>query len=221
MTQQQSEVLKQQYHLRFADMLAYRNRVWQILCADFFARYVPPTATILDVGSGYGEFINNITAAKKYAMDLNSASRDHLSAGITCIHQDCSQPWELETASLDVIFTSNFLEHLNDKESVSRTMAEAFRCLKKGGLIICLGPNIRFVPGDYWDFWDHKIPLTELSCSELLRMSGFQLERCVARFLPYSMSTGKKPPLLFVSLYLRLPFLWPLFGKQFLVMGRK
>ena len=41
--------------------------------------------------------------------------------------------------TLDVVFTSNFLEHLPDKASVERTVAEAQRCLKNGGLLICLG----------------------------------------------------------------------------------
>jgi hypothetical protein len=43
----------------------------------------------------------------------------------------------------------------------------------------------------------------------------------IPRFLPYSMSTGRTPPSFFVKLYLKLPILWPLFGKQFLVIGKK
>jgi predicted SAM-dependent methyltransferase len=74
--------------------------------------------------------------------------------------------------SLDVVFTSNFLEHLPDKVHVERTLAQAWRCLKDDGFIICLGPNIKYVPGAYWDFWDHFIPLTELSLSEVLKMKG-------------------------------------------------
>jgi len=77
------------------------------------------------------------------------------------------------------------------------------------------------VPGAYWDFWDHCIPLTELSVSELLRMKGFSVDECIARFLPFSMSTGRTPPLFTVSLYLKMPFVWRFFGKQFLVVAHK
>jgi hypothetical protein len=77
------------------------------------------------------------------------------------------------------------------------------------------------VPGAYWDFWDHFIPITELSLSEVLKMKGFSIQSSIPRFLPYSMSNGRTPPLLLVKLYLKLPPLWPLFGKQFLVVGRK
>jgi hypothetical protein len=78
-----------------------------------------------------------------------------------------------------------------------------------------------YVLGEYWDFWDHHVPITEASMSELLRLNGFSVEQCIARFLPFSMSTGKTPPLLTVKFYLRMPFVWSLFGKQFLIVARK
>lgn len=105
-----------------------------------------------------------------------------------------------------------------DKQSLERTISEAYRCLKNNGLIICLGPNIKFVPGGYYD---HHIPLTELSLSELLRMKGFTIDVCIPRFLPYSMSTGKTPPLFLLRLYLKIPKAWSILGKQFLVIGLK
>ena len=217
----QPEILKQQYQLRFADSQEYREKVWQILCNDFFAGLVPAESVVLDLGAGWGEFINNIQAKQKFAMDLNPATPEHLNKEITFVHQDCSQPWQIDSDSINVIFTSNFLEHLNSKPSIERTVAEAYRCLKPGGLFICMGPNIKCVPGDYWNFWDHQIPLTELSCAELMQITGFSVVEKIARFLPFSMSGGRKSPLFMVRLYLKLPLLWPLFGKQFLVIGKK
>jgi len=41
------------------------------------------------------------------------------------------------------------------------------------------------------------------------------------RFLPYSMSQGFTPPIGFISLYIRLPFLWRILGKQFLLVARR
>jgi len=216
-----SHRLKQEYQLRFGRIAAYRNAVWEILCADFFSRYIDANATVLDLGAGWGEFINNITAARKLAMDLNPETGSHVSEGVTFLHQDCSQEWHMEAETLDIVFTSNFLEHLTDKPALERTLHEACRCLRPNGLIICLGPNIKYIPGAYWDFWDHVIPLTELSISELLRMVGFEITCCIARFLPYSMSAGKTPPLYLIKLYLRMPHVWQFFGKQFLVIGRK
>ena len=84
-----------------------------------------------------------------------------------------------------------------------------------------MGPNIRYTGGAYWDFFDHYLPLTELSLAEVLREVGFEVEEQVARFLPYSMSQGAQKPVWTLRLYLRLPFLWPLFGKQFLLVAKK
>lgn len=217
----QSQILKKQYQLRFSELQEYRDQVWQILCSCYFSRFINRDSVILDLGAGWGEFVNHIDAARKYAMDLNPATPERLADGITFIHQDCSHPWGIESESLDVVFTSNFLEHLHDKSSIERTVVETHRCLKDGGLFICMGPNINYVPGAYWNFWDHHTPITDQSCKELLRMKGFSIVQCLARFLPYSMSGGSKLPMFLVKLYLKLPVFWSLFGKQFLVVGQK
>lgn len=214
-------ILSVEYKLRFSKFAEYRNCVWRILCEEYFSTLIPSNAVILDMGAGWGEFINNIAASDKYAMDLNPDVRRHLNSDITLLQQDCATPWQVESDSLDIIFTSNFLEHLPDKASVEFTISEAYRCLKKGGKFICVGPNIKYVPGAYWDFWDHHIMLTELSASEILKIEGFEITSCIPRFLPYSMSRENNPPLFTVKLYLKMPFIWPIFGKQFLVIAQK
>lgn len=47
---------------RFGKTAAYRNRVWQVLTRSFFPRWIAPAAVVLDLGCGYGGFINNIAA---------------------------------------------------------------------------------------------------------------------------------------------------------------
>jgi SAM-dependent methyltransferase len=209
------------YAQRFAANLDYRKRVWRVLIDSFFQRYVPHDATVLDLGCGYGEFINQAHAGRKYAMDLNPDAPRYLSADVEFIRQDCSQPWPVEEGSLDVIFTSNFFEHLPDKAALGRTLDQAYKALRKGGRLIAMGPNIKLVPGAYWDFWDHYIPLTESSLGEALENRSFLIERKEAAFLPFTMA-GKKPaPLALVRLYLALPLSWRFLGKQFLVIAAK
>ncbi len=202
-------------------LVDYRRKVWQVLIRDFFQKWVPAEGSVLDLGCGWGEFINQVKAARKYGMDLNPDSPAHLEASIEFKAQDCSREWTLPEASLDVVFTSNFFEHLPDKAALKATLDQAYRCLKPGGRIICMGPNIKYLPGAYWDFWDHYLPLTELSLGEGLSLSGFRVESSVARFLPYSMSQGFQPPVACVAWYLRFPWLWRFFGKQFLIVAKK
>jgi SAM-dependent methyltransferase len=209
------------YGRRFAQNQAYRQKVWRVLTGDFFQRFVNPAGSVLDLGCGYGEFINQILAREKYGMDLNPDAAKMLAAGVRYFQQDCSLTWPLPNNALDTVFTSNFFEHLPDKATVGRALEEAQRCLKPGGRLIALGPNIKYLPGEYWDFWDHYLPLTEESLSEGLRNRGFHIEHCVDRFLPYRMVNRTQYPVFFVRVYLRLPFLWPMLGKQFLVVATK
>ena len=148
------DFLQTLYKKRITGLENYRNAVWRILCSDYFSKFISPEAHVLDLGAGWCEFINNVTAAKKYAMDLNPDTGSHLTSGATFIQQDCLQSWDLPAESLDVVFTSNLFEHMPDKDSLERTLSEAHKCLKGNGLLICMGPNIKYAPGVYWDFWE-------------------------------------------------------------------
>ena len=162
--------LGKEYQQRFEKLAPYRDSVWQVLVREFFQSYVDPSATVLDLGSGWGEFTRHIQAHRKIAMDLNPDMSLYVRQEVQTILQDCSQTWQIPDSSVDVVFTSNFFEHLPDKDALRRTIQEALRCLKVGGRIICLGPNIRFLNGSYWDFWDHFIPLTDRSMVEILTL---------------------------------------------------
>ncbi len=209
------------YAQRFAGLREYRLKVWRVLTEEFFQKMIGPTAAVLDLGCGYGEFINQLAARERYGMDLNPDSARMLAAGIRFFHQDCSQPWPLPEHSLDAVFTSNFFEHLPDKATLGATIEQARRCLKPGGRLIAMGPNIKYLPGAYWDFWDHYLPLTDASLCEGLQNRGFSIERCYPRFLPYAMTKGRQYPIALLRVYLKLPVAWRILGKQFLILAAK
>jgi SAM-dependent methyltransferase len=213
--------LQKIYDLRFGGTATYRQRVWRVLTASFFRRWVYPDAVVLDLGCGYGEFINHVAARRKFAMDLNPDAPRHLAREVTFLEQDCASAWPLPEGSLDVVFTSNFFEHLPDKDCLRRTLQQAWRALQPGGRLIALGPNIKFLPGAYWDFFDHHLPLTEASLAEALQLTGFGLEAVVPRFLPYTLVNAPEYPMFLLRLYLALPWLWWVKGRQFLVVARK
>ncbi len=221
MSANQPEELRRIYGARFHKNLDYRKRVWGVLAPEFFQKYIPPSATVLDLGCGYGEFINTISCNKKVAMDLNPDAPRFLAPGIQFLHQDCSTRWQCPDNSLDIIFTSNFFEHLPGKNSLKLTLEECLRCLKPGGKLIAMGPNIRFLPSNYWDFWDHHLALSDYSLAEGMENCGFTILENHARFLPYTMVGRRESPLFLISLYLKMRPAWPLFGKQFLIVGTK
>ena len=209
------------YARRFEARTTYRDLVWQTLTHSFFDRWIPPSAAVLDLGCGYGEFINNVEAAQRFAMDLNPDVKQRVDDAVVSYQHDCSQPWPLEPSSLDVVFTSNFLEHLTTKDDLRRTIEHAYLALRAHGRFIAMGPNVKRVPGAYWDFFDHHLPLTELSLGEVLENCGFRVTYSVASFLPYTMSDGRQYPLWALQTYLRFPLLWRIAGKQFLVVAER
>jgi SAM-dependent methyltransferase len=213
--------LQQIYANRFRSTQTYRDQVWQILTLDFFSKWIKPADTVLDLGAGYCQFINHIRAKTKYAMDLNPDTAQQASGEVTVIQQDCAELWPLPASSLDVVFTSNFFEHLSTKNDLERTLRQTFRCLRPSGTLIAMGPNIRYVPGVYWDFFDHNLALTERSLAEVLQKVGFQMVQVWPRFLPFTMVGSREYPLIFLRIYLKLRLAWKLLGKQFLVVARK
>jgi len=214
-----ADIVQQQYRQRFSGATDYRDALWRVLCDEFFQSYIDPQAVLLDLGCGWGEFSNNIRAGRKYAMDMNPDAAARLRSDVELVLQDCSLPWPLADNSLDVVFTSNFLEHLPSKAHIERTVAEIKRCLRPGGTVIALGPNVRLVPGAYWDFWDHHVHISDRSLAELLVMNGFRVREQHAGFLPYTMSDGSTPSLWLVKLYLRIRLAWRIMGKQFLIVA--
>jgi SAM-dependent methyltransferase len=215
-----AEDLQEIYRARFAGKSAYRQKVWSVLCS-YFSRWISPQDAVLDLGAGHCEFINAVVCGTRFAMDLNLAAKEMANPDVTVIQQDCSQPWRVSPASFDVIFTSNFFEHLPSKAALERTIGEAFRSLKPGGRLIAMGPNIKIATGEYWDFFDHYLPLTELSLAAIAKKCGFSIVICRDRFLPYTMSAGRQYPISAVRAYLAMPFAWRFFGKQFLVIAEK
>tara|TARA_B100000405_G_C16609161_1_gene383438 strand:- start:181 stop:843 length:663 start_codon:yes stop_codon:yes gene_type:complete len=215
------EPLSKIYQLRFEGLSEYRNAIWKILTDEFFRKWIEDDSTVLDLGCGYGEFINNLDGCRKHGMDLNPDARESLDEGITFHEQDCSEPWSFEPNSIDLIFTSNFFEHLPDKQALEKTVSHAKQALRPGGRIIALGPNISVLNGRYWDFWDHHVALSDQSLGELFEIHGFSIEKSIPRFLPYNMVRVRRRPLFLVSLYLKYPCFWSFFGKQFLIVARK
>jgi ubiquinone/menaquinone biosynthesis C-methylase UbiE len=210
------------YKSRFANTgLEKRKRVWKILCSEFFQRHVPPQSAVLDLACGYGEFINNIQAAKKYGVDLNPDAASHLGPHVAFKLTPAYDLSHIPDNSLDRVFTSNFLEHLPDKAACDTVLKEVRRTLKPGGKFMILGPNIRYAYKEYWDYYDHYLALSHLSLVEGLLLAGYRPETVIDRFLPYTMNNAAPTADWLIRLYLRIPLAWKLLGKQFFVIAQK
>ncbi|HNB22942.1 MAG TPA: class I SAM-dependent methyltransferase [Candidatus Melainabacteria bacterium] len=211
--------LEETYFARFQDE-AKRSLVWKEL-SRYFQQWIDPHSAVLDLGAGYCEFINNIQAKQKYAMDLNPTTAAKARSDVTVISQDVTLKWPVESSSIDVVFSSNFLEHIPTKNGLMNCLREANRVLKSDGKLILLGPNIRFCSDVYWDFFDHHLPLSDRSAVEALGLAGFEAQKVIERFLPFTMQGGQPAHPILIRAYLMLPVAWLVLGKQFLIIARK
>jgi len=214
--------LEQLYRHRFEENeLPRKLAIWKVLCDDYFSRFVKHNDVVIDVGAGYCEFINNICCGKRIAVDLNPRVREFAAMNVEVRHESCTNLASFIESSADVVFMSNFLEHLPNKQVVLDTLAEAKRILRPGGRLVILQPNIKFIPGDYWDFFDHHTPLTDKSLVEAVTTLGMTPSHVVPRFLPYTTKSRLPQSPWLVRLYLKVPLVWRLLGKQSLIVAEK
>ncbi len=200
-----------------------RAMTWEVLCREFFQPLIPKSSRVLDLGAGDGNFITNINAARRVAVDLSEHARALSEQGVE-VHITSATDFANKIGEkVDVIFMSNFLEHLPTKQILLEVLDECRSALRPNGRLMILQPNIRYVGGAYWDYIDHHIALTEYSLVEALDISGFSVEKLIPRFLPYTAksklgSLAKSREV--ISWYLKLPILWRIFGQQTFVVAR-
>ena len=215
--------LEQLYGHRFPpNMRERRIAVWRLLCKLWLARYIAPEARVLEIGAGYCEFINNIKASERIAVDINPETRRQAAPGVTVYEAAAEDLADvLPQGRFDVVFLSNFLEHCRSRDRVLSVLRAAVTVLRPNGRLLVLGPNFRYCYKEYFDYFDHRLPLTEKSVGEALLLVGLKIELVKPRTIPFTFN-GRLPswPWL-VAMYLRLPFLWRVFGAQFFIVAKK
>lgn len=209
------------YADRFDKDADKRNVMWRILCADYFQKFIEPKDTVLDLGAGYCEFINNIACKQKIAVDLNATTKKKAAKGVKVYQALSTKLPKTLTGKVDVVFTSNFFEHLDSKNELIDTLKEIHRVLKPGGKLLVLQPNIRLVGSQYWDYVDHTLPLTEKSLQEAFHLTDFQLGYQKVRFLPYTANSRIPAWAPLIKLYLKFPPAQLLMGKQTFAVSTK
>lgn len=59
-----------------------RDILWKTLWRCYFRHRVPADACVLDLGAGYGQFINNVEARRRIAIDAWPGFAKHLVEGV-------------------------------------------------------------------------------------------------------------------------------------------
>lgn len=208
------------YQYRFQQVSHDKKKaIWKEIAAFFFKILNQPIR-ILDSAGGMCEFINAVPSSEKWVIDISKTVHDFAAAEVKIVVGD-SLKVELPPDYFDAVFISNFLEHLHSQEQVAHFLERTYATLRPGGKIAVIGPNFKFAYREYFDFADHTVVLSELGVEEHLYGAGFKIEKTYPRFLPLSFRGGLPVHKILVRLYLNMPFVWFLFGKQFLIIAEK
>ncbi len=209
--------LYERYHEVTYQDLGKRGGVWKAL-GGYLQRYIPADAAVLDLGAGYCGFINNIKAREKHALDLSPEVRKHAHPDVIAHVGDVADLSMLGSGSMDAVFASNLIEHLDD-DPLAYTLSEVTRVLRTGGRFIVMQPNFAYAYRNYFDDFTHRRIYTHVSLRDVLMTQGFRIVALHKKFTPYSMRSSIPAHPWLVSLYLRSPFK-PMAG-QMLIVGEK
>jgi SAM-dependent methyltransferase len=193
------------YHTAHLTSDPGRRIVWRVV-AEHLSRYIPASGAVLEIGAGYCDWINQVRAARRVAVDVWAELPAHAASGVEAVVLDLSDGLRsVGDGSFDVVLASNLLEHFAP-EDVGRVVDSVAAVLQRGGRFIVIQPNFRFAWRRYFDDYTHRSIFTDVSLPALLRAHGFRIVDVQPRFLPYSMQGARVPitPFL-VRAYLRSP----------------
>jgi len=194
--------------------LRERAYVWREI-ARYVRRDAPDAKVAVELGAGYCDFINAFPAERKIAFDLNVEMCKFADAEVDLRIQDASHLSDLPPGSVDLIFASNFLEHL-DEFQANRLLAAAREVLSDQGRLILLQPNHRRCADHYFDDPTHKTIFDDQSIGQWLQRCGLRPRRIVPGLLPFSMKSRLPKWPLLVRLYLNSP-IRPMAAQMYIV----
>ena len=205
------------YHASRFTFDARREALWRTLCDAAFQKLVPADGCVLELGAGYGHFINNIRAPRRIAIDLWDGMAQYVKPPVEVHIGSVSDLGWLADASVDFAFASNLFEHLERAAFVS-VLEQLRRKVRPGGTLNILQPNYRYAYKEYFDDYTHVAVYSAEGLCDLLSANGYEVIDCRPRFLPLTVRSRLPVSPALIRLYLALPFK-PL-GKQMFIRAR-
>jgi ubiquinone/menaquinone biosynthesis C-methylase UbiE len=182
-----------------------RRVLWQTLLACEFQKQIPPDGVVLELGAGYGHFINQVKSRRRLAVDVWAGMLQHLDSGVEGLVTDIARLEDVADGSLDYVFSSNCFEHVSQQKLVD-CLAQLRRKMKPGAMLTIVQPNFKYCAREYFDDYTHVSIYTAQGLGDLLAANGFRVVRCVPRFLPLTIKSRLPVHPWLIRLYLMSPF---------------
>lgn len=194
-----------------------RDVLWQSLWRYCFSAMVRPDDCVLDLGTGYGNFINTVVARRRIAVDAWEGFPAYLAPGVEYHVGNVTELEFLDDGAVDFAFASNLFEHLV-REDFAAVLAALRRKLSPRGTLTIMQPNWRYAYREYFDDFDHKSVWSHGSLADFLAAQGYEVFRVEPRFMPLSLKVGLPVKPWLIRAWLASP-LRPM-GKQMMVQAR-
>ena len=205
------------YHDSRLTQDARRDTVWKALWRYVFRHRIAANDCVLDLGCGYGEFINNVTARRRIGLDMWPGIRKHLGPGVEGIVGSVTDLGGIDDASVDFAFASNLFEHISQAD-FAKVLASLKTKLSAKGTLTILQPNYRYAYREYFDDYTHVSIYSHVSLADFLAANGYEVMEVRPRFLPLTVKSRLPVSPFLIGLYLASPFK-PM-GKQMLLVAR-
>lgn len=191
-----------------------REVLWRALYRYYFSHFIADTDCVLELGAGYGHFINQVTAKRTIALDAWDGFIDYLRPGIEARVGNVTDLSFLAPSSIDFAFASNLFEHVSQEEFAS-VLHQLKRVLNKGGTLNILQPNYYYAYREYFDDCTHRTIYSHTGICDFLAAHGYRVIECKPRFLPLTLKSRLPVSPLLIRLYLCSP--WKPLGKQMFI----
>jgi SAM-dependent methyltransferase len=175
---------------------------------------VPADACVLDLGAGYGSFINHVVANRRIALDVWPDFARHLAPGVEAVTGPVTGLDFLADGSVDFAFASNLFEHI-PQEDFARVLDSLRPKLSARGSLNILQPNYRYAFREYFDDYTHVAIYSHVSLVDFLSANGYEATLVVPRFLPLTVKSRMPVSPWLIAAYLASP-IKPL-GKQMFI----
>jgi SAM-dependent methyltransferase len=205
------------YHASRLAQDSRRQVLWTALWRYYFRRRIGAGDCVLDLGCGYGDFINSVTAARRLALDAWPQFPDHLAPGVEAHVGPAHDLGWIEDGAVDFAFASNLFEHLS-QEDFAQTLAALRPKLSARGSLTILQPNYRYAFREYFDDYTHIAVYSHVSLADFLTAHGWKVTEVRPRFLPLTIKSRLPVSPVLIGAYLASP-VRPL-GKQMLISAR-
>ena len=198
---------------------ARRDKVWKEVVRWIQQHYIPADSRVLDMGAGYCNFINNVQAREKHALDVFTRFPEYAAPDVqTHLASATDMPF-FGADTFDVAFASNLVEHVSRPDLILM-LSELRRVLRLGGKLILMQPNFKYCSTTYFDDYTHIQIFTDASLYDFLEAYGFRVVANYPKFMPVNMKSTLRLNLpllpLIVRTYLNMPFK-PFAGQMLLV----